>query len=141
MTAGSSGTNEGRVEICEVTSDSIEGVSRRVNGYEYRLKDRAVPFLYGWCSCEKSDQTRRIAIPKVETASPILSNSAGQISGQCVNPKYTKFHLPIKSFSVKELPKCDIRSKGPPTDGRPIEHSSRSFSASLAWFVSCPSKC
>jgi hypothetical protein len=67
-------------------------------------------------------------VPTLFKTDPILSSSAGQMSGQLVKPKYTNDHFPRRSFSVKGSPVDDVNEKGPPTCGRPYCLLFRSFS-------------
>ena len=54
-------------------------------------------------------------------AAASLISSSGQISGQCVNPKYKIVHFPIKSFSVIRFPSSLIRLNGPPIAAFPAD--------------------
>ena len=62
-----------------------------------------------------------IHLPTILIASLILSNSSGQISGQCVKPKYRRTHLPLKSLSDTALPVWSVKLNGPPRETFPIE--------------------
>lgn len=73
-----------------------------------------------------------MALPTLSNTAPTLSSSAGHISGQFVNPKYTSDHFPSKSFSVKGSLVERVREKGPPTCGRPYCRILRSFSTMLS---------
>ena len=71
----------------------------------------------------------RESLPSTLTTSVILSSSSGQISGQFVNPKYTRLHFPSRSFSVNGTPLWVVNSNGPPTAAFPHLRFSSSFSA------------
>src|SRR5690242_9050103 len=49
----------------------------------------------------------------------ILSSSSGQMSGQCVKPKYTSEYLPNMSLELKTLASWSTSENGPPTFGLP----------------------
>ncbi len=68
--------------------------------------------------------------PRPLRALAIFSSSSGQMSGQCVKPKYTRANLPSRSLSVNGLPSWLMRSKGPPIDALPT----------VAVFTSAPSE-
>lgn len=58
--------------------------------------------------------------PIIPRASEIFSSSSGQISGQCVNPKYINEWDPLRSAGNENgFPVWSVRVKGPPTLGAP----------------------
>lgn len=56
-------------------------------------------------------------------AKAIFWSSSGQMSGQCVKPKYSRVHLPKKSFCVTGFPSWFKRLNGPPMAAVPTDGS------------------
>ena len=130
------------MKVFNVVSNLWGRIPCRVNTDEHRLSYRAVLFV--WLGTVKKKiryvnkavayylVKERESLPSTLTTSVILSSSSGQISGQFVNPKYTRLHFPSRSFSVNGTPLWVVNSNGPPTAAFPHLRFSSSFSA---WFV------
>lgn len=58
-------------------------------------------------------------LPAFCLASTIFSSSSGQMSGQWVNPKYSRLQFPSSCLSVKGLPLWSTSWKGPPMAAAP----------------------
>lgn len=120
-------TDERWMKVFEVPSNAMWQVASRVDSDENGEEDVSMFLL---CFIMSSCKNKRVNdyLRTVLTTVVILSSSAGQMSGQLANPKYTNDHLPSKSFSVNGFPSCVVNENGPPTLGRPYCRLARSFS-------------
>lgn len=97
-------------------------ISSRVDGDEDGLEWRTRGGMGFSCSADLEYEPhvrRQEDSPSSLRTTVTLSSSSGHTSGQFVNPKYTRFHLPSMSLSVKVVPVCEVKENGPPTFGRP----------------------
>lgn len=119
-----------RVEVSEVAGHLWGRISSRIDRNEDGLRDWTILFVYkvnvSGPKCP-SNRNSNEDPPSSSTTLLILSSSSGQISGQFVNPKYTKLHFPSKFCSVNFSFLCVLSVKGPPIAAFPHLRDSSSF--------------
>ena len=63
----------------------------------------------------------RAHVPTRSIASAIFTSSSGQMSGQCVKPKYSSANLPFRSVLLNGLPFWSISCQAPPMAALPTD--------------------
>ena len=133
------------MESLDILSDLLYGIPLRVYTDKDRLHLLSSPPLckqitrvpFSWTtmhialqSCTRgahlphSDgkhNTGTEASPTSSMAAASFTSSSGQMSGQCVNPKYSRECFPCRSLSVKLLLFWSTSSKGPPMAATPTD--------------------
>ncbi len=71
--------------------------------------------------------------PTASTAAASFSSSSGQMSGQCVKPKYSRLQAPRRSSWLKGRPSWSSSSKAPPIAGVPTDCCRPRTSAAFAF--------